>query len=30
MYKTWDKMQPDVQLAVLQKGDALLEQLDSL
>jgi deoxyribodipyrimidine photolyase-related protein len=30
MYKTWDKMQPDVQLAVLQKGDALLEQLGSL
>jgi deoxyribodipyrimidine photolyase-related protein len=30
MYKTWDKMQLDVQNAVLKKGDTLLEQLGSL
>lgn len=30
MYRTWDKMQPDQQEAVLEKAEALLEQLNQL
>jgi deoxyribodipyrimidine photolyase-related protein len=30
MYKTWDKMQLDVQNAVLKKGEGLLERLEML
>jgi deoxyribodipyrimidine photolyase-related protein len=30
MYKTWDKMQPEAQTAVLKKGDTLLERVESL
>jgi len=30
MYKTWDKMQPDVQQAVLRKGDSLLQNIENL